>query len=68
MLFLNLMHMLVGDFKIVRIVGDLAVVTLYNNSQEGGYPGFVIYLGRIENEERGHVLIELQYTARQVTP
>lgn len=51
----NLMHMAVGDFKIVRIDRDLAVVTLYNNAQEEGYPGLE-YLGRIENEE-GHVLI-----------
>ena len=51
----NLMHMAVGDFKVVRIDRDLTVVTLYNNAQEEGYPGLE-YLGRIENGE-GHVLI-----------
>ena len=51
----NLMHMAVGDFKIVRIDRGLTAVTLYTNAQEEGYLGLE-YLGRFKNG-KGHVLI-----------
>ena len=44
----NLMHMCLGDFKIVRIDKSLNAVTLYDNSYEDGLNSFE-YLGRFDN-------------------
>lgn len=51
----NLMHMGLGEFKIVRIDKNLEAVTLYCNSNDEGWNSFK-YLGRFENEQ-GHVVI-----------
>ena len=44
----NLMHMCLGEFKIVRIDKSLNAVTMYDNSYEDGLNSFE-YLGRFDN-------------------
>ena len=51
----NLMHLGLGDFKIVRIDSNLEAVTIYDNAHEEGWTSFE-YEGRFKNDE-GFVVI-----------